>query len=46
MDIVCWLDQEFCHMDSDDPCVWTLVIEYIKCEPECECVVLLKELIR
>ena len=29
-DIVCWLNQELCHMEIDEPRVWTLVLLYIK----------------
>ena len=29
-DILCWLNQEVCHMELDEPCAWTLALLYIK----------------
>ena len=29
-DIVCWLNQELCHMEIDEPRAWTLALLYIK----------------
>ena len=29
-DIVCWLDQEVCHNEVDEPRAWTLAVLYIK----------------
>ena len=29
-DIVCWLNQEVCHNESDEPRAWTLALLYIK----------------
>ena len=29
-DILCWLNQELCHMEIDEPCVWTLAATSIK----------------
>ena len=29
-DILCWLNQELCHMETDEPRAWTLAVLYIK----------------
>ena len=34
-DILCWLNQEVCHMEIDEPCAWTLAVLYIKRQSKC-----------
>ena len=34
-DILCWLNQEVCHMEIDEPRAWTLAVLYIKRLSKC-----------
>ena len=34
-DILCWLNQGVCHMEIDEPRVWTMVVQYIKRLSKC-----------
>ena len=27
---LCWLNQELCHMEIDEPCAWTVAVLYLK----------------